>query len=71
MAKLPFVGHGKRSAEILARVHTDVCGPFDVQARGYNFLLHLPMITHDIDMCMRHKYETFERFKKLRYEVEK
>ncbi len=48
-----------------------MCGPFDVQARGYNFLLHLSMITHDMDMCMIHKSETFERFKEFKYEVEK
>ena len=34
MAKLPFVGHEKRATELLALVHTDVCGSFDVQARG-------------------------------------
>ena len=31
MAKLPFVGHGEKATELLALVHTDVCGPFDVQ----------------------------------------
>ena len=30
MAKMPFMGQGKRVTEILALVHTDVCGPFDV-----------------------------------------
>ncbi len=29
------------------------------------------MITHGMDMCMRHKSEIFERFKEFRYEVEK
>ena len=36
MIKLSFVGQEKRTTEILALVHTDVCDPFDVQARsGY------------------------------------
>ncbi len=35
------------------------------------FYFILPMITHGMDMCMRHKYETFERFKEFKYEVEK
>ena len=30
MAKLSFVGQGERITEILALVHTDRCGPFDV-----------------------------------------
>ena len=34
MAKLPFMGQGEKATEILALVHTDVHGPFDVQARG-------------------------------------
>ena len=40
MVKLPFVGQGERATEILALVHTDVCGPFDVQARdGYIYFI--------------------------------
>ena len=34
MTKLPFVGHGERTTDLLALVHTDVCDPFDVPARG-------------------------------------
>ena len=30
MAKLPFVGYGERATELLALVHTNMCGPFDV-----------------------------------------
>ena len=30
MVKLPFVGHEERVIELLALIHTDVCGPFDV-----------------------------------------
>ena len=32
--KLSFVGHRKRTTEILALMHSDVCGPFDVPVRG-------------------------------------
>ena len=40
MAKLPFVGHEERATELLALVHTDVCGPFDVQAMGcYSYFI--------------------------------
>ena len=40
MAKLPFVGHEKRAIELLILVHTDVYGPFNVQARsGYTYFI--------------------------------
>ena len=74
MTKLPFVGYGKRATDLLALVHTDVCGPFDVPARG-NFVY---FITFTDDMSryryvflMKHKSEAFERFKEFRHEVEK
>ena len=40
MAKLPFIGHGERATELLALVYTNVCGPFDIQARdGYTYFI--------------------------------
>ena len=36
MTKLPFVEQEERATEILALVHIDMCGPFNVQARGSN-----------------------------------
>ena len=30
MIKLPFIGYEERITELLALVHTDMCGPFDV-----------------------------------------
>ena len=44
MTKLSFVGHGKRATDLLALVHTDVCGPFDVPTRDNpndRYLWHL------------------------------
>ena len=74
MTKLPFVAHGKRATDLLALVHMDVCGPFDVPARG-NYIY---FITFTDDMSryryvflMKHKSEAFERFKEFRHEVEK
>ena len=34
MTRMPFVGQMKRVKEILETVHTNVCGPFRVEARG-------------------------------------
>ena len=74
MTKLPFVGHGERATDLLALVHTDVCGPFDVSARG-NFVYFITF-TDDLSRygyvyLMRHKSEAFEKFKEFRHEVEK
>ena len=74
MAKLPFVGHEERSVEILALVHTDVCGLFDVQARGQFFYFITftdDFLRYGYVYLMRHKSEAFERFKEFRFEVEK
>ena len=40
MAKLPFIGHEERTIQLLILAHTDVCGPFDVQARdSYSYFI--------------------------------
>ena len=74
MAKLPFVGHGERATELLVLVHTDVCGPFDVQTRGG--YIYFIFFTDDLSRygyvyLMKYKSEVFEKFKKFRHEVEK
>ena len=54
-------------------IHTDVCGPMSVGARGgYRYFL-----TFTDDLCrygyiylMKHKSETFEKFKEFQSEVE-
>ena len=74
MTKLPFVGHGERATDLLILVHTDVCGPFDVLARG-NFDYFITFIDdlsqYGYMYLMRHKSEAFEKFKEFRHEVEK
>ena len=73
MTKLPFTRHGKRTTDLLALVHTDVCGPFDMPARG-NYVYFITF-TDDISryeyvFLMKCKSEAFEKFKEFRYEVE-
>ena len=74
MIKLPFVGHGERATDLFALVHTDVCGPFDVPARG-NYIYFITftddMSKYEYVFLMKHKSKTFERFKEFRHEVEK
>ena len=74
MTNLSFVGHKERANELLALVHTDVYGPFDVQARGgfsYFVTFTDDMSRYRYVFLMRHKLETFEKFKEFRQEVEK
>ena len=74
MAKLSFVGYRKRAIELLILVHTDMCGPFDVEAKdGYAYFI---TFTNDLSRygyvyLIKHKSEAFQKFKKFRYEVEK
>jgi len=74
MTKSPFIESGERASELLGLIHTDVCGPMKIQAKGgYSYF-----ITFTDDMSrfgflylMKHKSESFEMFKRFRCEVEK
>ena len=71
MTKLPFIGYGERVTEILALVYTNVCGPFDIQARGgYHYFITFinDFSQYGYVFLIRHKSEAFEKFKKFRNE---
>ena len=74
MTKSPFTRKGERANELLSLVHTDVCRPMSVNARGgYSYFI---TFTDDFSrygfvFLMRHKSESFEMFKRYRCEVEK
>ena len=59
--------------DLLEIIHTDVCGPMSVEARGgYHYF---PTFTNDLSgygyiYLMKHKSETFEKFKEFQSEVE-
>ena len=73
MTKTPFSGTMERATDILETIHTDVCGPMSVEARGgYHYFL---TFTDDLSRywyiyLMKHKSETFEKFKEFQNEVE-
>ena len=74
MAKLLFVGHGERATELLALIHTDVCGPFDVQARNsYSYFIIFTdnLSRYGYVYLIKYKYEAFKKYKEFRSEVEK
>ena len=51
MTKMPFSGTMERATDLLEIIHTDVCGPMNVEARGrYRYFLIL------IDNLSRYGY---------------
>ena len=74
MTKLPFNGKGERENRLLDLIHTDVCGPMSIHARG-GFVYFITFIDdysrYGYLYLMRYKSEAFERFKEFRNEVEK
>ncbi|KAH9769280.1 Integrase catalytic domain-containing protein [Citrus sinensis] len=74
MTKRPFSAKGVRATVPLELVHTNVCRPINVQARGgYEYFI---TFTDDYSRygyvyLMRHKSEALEKFKKYMAETEK
>ena len=74
MTKRPFKAKGYRTTKPLELVHTDVCSPMRVQARGgYEYFV---TFTDDYSRygfvyLMRQKSETFEKFQEYKVEAEK
>ena len=73
MTKKQFSTKGERAKAPLEIIHTDVCGPLNIKARGiYEYFIIF------IDDYSRFKYaylmqkksKTFEKFKEFRTEVE-
>ena len=69
MTKRPFKAKGNRATKQLEFVHTDVCGPMSVQARGgYEYFI---TFTDDYSRygyvyLMCHKAEAFEKFREYK-----
>ncbi|KAJ9547407.1 hypothetical protein OSB04_019950 [Centaurea solstitialis] len=73
MTKQPFNSENERATDLLEIIHTDVCRPFSHVARGgYRYFI---TFTDDFSRygyvyLMRHKSETFEKFKEYQNEVQ-
>jgi hypothetical protein len=71
--KMPFSGFSERASNLLELIHTDVCGPISTRTRGgYQYFI---TFTDDLSRygyvyLMKHKSETFEKFKEFQSEVE-
>jgi transposase InsO family protein len=74
MINKPFSGKGVRAKEVLELIHNDVCGPFPTLARGqfgYFITFTDDFSRYGYVYLMRHKSESFEKFKEFKAEVEK
>ena len=73
MTKAPFAGHSERAIDLLGLLHTDVYGLISSIARGgYQYFI---TFTDDFRRygyiyLMRHKSESFEKFKLFKNEVQ-
>lgn len=74
MVTRPFKAKGYRAKEPLELIHSDLCGPMSIQARGgYEYFV---TFTDDYSRygyiyLLRHKSECFDKFKTYKAEVEK
>ena len=73
MTKSSFNGSPERVSDLLELIHSDVCGPMSTTARGgFHYFI---TFTDDFSRygyvyLMKHKSETFEKFKEFQSEVE-
>jgi len=69
-----FTGKSERSKELLGLIHIDICGPMMICAiGGYIYFITFTddHSRYDYVYLMKYKFESFERFKEFRNEVEK
>ena len=73
MTKTPFFGTMERATDLLEIIHTDVCRPMSIKARGgYRYFLTFTddLSRYEYIYLMKHKSKTFEKFKEFQSEVE-
>ena len=71
--KTPFSRTMERATDLLEIIHTDVCGPMSVDSCGRyrNFLTFTDDLSrYGYIYIMKHKSETFEKYKEFQSEVE-
>ena len=73
MTRTPFKGFVQRTSDLLGIIHTDVCGLMSMSTRndyGYFVTFTDDLIRYGYIYLMKHKSETFEKFKEFQSEVE-
>jgi hypothetical protein len=72
MTKAPFTKKSERSKDLLGLVHSDVCGPMSIRARdGSRYFVTFidDFSRYGYVYLMRHKSESFEKFKKFKAKI--
>ncbi|KAI3809285.1 hypothetical protein L1987_25256 [Smallanthus sonchifolius] len=73
LTKGSFTGIGERAKDLLGLIHTDVCGPFRNMSRNHKryFVSFIDDYSrYAYVYLMKHKRETFEKFKEFQNEME-
>ena len=73
MTKTPFFGTMEWASDLWEIIHADVCGLMSVDAHsGYRYFLTFTdeLSRYGYIYLMKHKSETFEKFKQFQSEVE-
>ncbi|KAF5804990.1 putative RNA-directed DNA polymerase [Helianthus annuus] len=73
LTKDPFTHVGERASDLLGLIHSDVCGPFRTMTRNHEryFVTFIDDYSrYAYVYLMKHKHETFEKFKEFQNEVE-
>ena len=74
MTKRSFLSKGHQTNDLLELVHSNICGPFNVQAQGgYEYFVTFidDYSRYGYVYLIHRKSETFETFKEFRAEMEK
>ena len=74
LLKSPFSGFGEQAKGILELIHSHVCGPMHVHARGGSFYFITFIDDFSSFGCvylMRYNFEAFEKLREFKNEVEK
>ena len=73
MTKDPFNGQSERVIDLLGLVHTDLCSPLSISARGgYQYFITLTdeFSRYGYVYLMKHKHESFEIFRTFQNEAQ-
>jgi transposase InsO family protein len=73
MTRTPFNGTVEQASDLLGLIRTDVCGPMSVAMRNdycYFVTFADDFSRHGYIYLMKHKSETFEKFKEFQREIE-
>jgi GAG-pre-integrase domain len=73
VTKTSFTKKGERSKDLLGLMYSDVCGPMSISVRdGSRYFVTFTdnFSRYDYIYLMRHKSESFEKFKEFKTEVE-